>query len=281
MPFISFMAISVFWTIHHLYNWQTLFGSALGSCVAISIPVGSFWLRRLKEKKENLEAALRRIEIEVTMMLGDVSETERELSKAIELIAGTIKDVNNETNPNAYHIGACNFPISGDIFRDHELVLLKTGSNYLHNKLLVIDARIKTFNKQLAIARDDFSELKKSNQLLTMLEKNPLKQREAYAENLKSFSFMLSMFKEQWIPIILTLLMQAKIYNLRLIKGYKKTKEQFENKNTTKSESERMDEIDKLLEKEVKENIDTATSGVKEREELILQNLPPNLKRNV
>lgn len=256
-----------------LFNWQTLFGSALGSLIAISIPVFSHWYGECKQRKETLMENRRRIEIEVTMMLEDVFRTEQELKKSIDLIAGTIKKIEEETNPKAYRIGSSNFPVSGDIFCDHELTLLKIGSLYLHNKLLVVNARIKVFNKQLALARDEFTELKNTNKLLAALEKDPSKQRKTYAENLKNFSGMLSMFIKQWIPVILTLLMQTKLYGEKLSNN----KDRYENKKIKKDGQKRLDEIDKSLEGEASKEIEEAKRRMEENQKLILKNLPADL----
>jgi len=134
----------------------------------------------------------------------------------VNIVINTVKEVTDETT---YTIQETNFPPMISIYFDDELPKMKFKSYYLHNKILAADYVIRWANSTTLEFKSYFEKLLKRNEM--MAEKTqPKQQRASYIQSLEGFIKMVEDFlmtlKEQNAKSI----MQAKIYNLKLMEKH-------------------------------------------------------------
>lgn len=261
-------------TITFLNSWQTLIGSALGPFLAIMFSVIGFWIKTRIESSKELKENLRRIEIGITRGLNEAFIVQQQIAKTVQLVRGCAAEVEAVEDEKQYMLNIVNFPITGEIYRDPDTSLLKTRSYYLHNKLLITDSALKETNKVLDNLKKDFEALIRLNELISTKEQ-PNRQRQMYAQNLKSFADALECYSSKGIPNLIKLMMQVKNYNNKLrerhgatLKKYERTGWKIWKKKDIKKSITNLsavDRIDEKLEFEIQEELKNALERIEDR----------------
>lgn len=254
-------------TIAFLNTWQTLIGSALGPFLAIMFSVIGFWIKTRIESSKELKENLRRIEIGITRGLNEAFIVQQQIANTVKLVRECAAEVEAVIDEKQYMLNTVNFPITGEIYRDPDAPLLKTRSYYLHNKLLISDSALKDTNKVLDNLKKDFEALIRLNELISTKEQ-PNRQRQMYAQNLKSFANALEYYSSKGIPNLIKLMLQVKSYNDKLRERHAETLKKYERtgwkiwkkKDIKKSITNlsAVDRIDEKLEPEIQEELKIA-----------------------
>ncbi len=236
-------------------RWQDLLGAALGVFSAIIIPIGAYWIKNWRQAKLEHKENLRRIEIASVRSLDDIGVLTKQLQLTrtqIEFLIDTLEAVTDERTRS---LNSANFPVTGDIYRDADLPMLATKSYYLHNKLLILDNRLKAINKTMVNVKEDFEKIIEQNRFLIAIGSNPVNQREEYIQNLKGFSAVLDEYIGRAIPESVRHLFQISIYNRMLRRDFSGTIKRYE-KVEVSQEVEMLDVIDKRIAEQTKSEME-------------------------
>ena len=241
-----------------LFRWQNLVGSALGPFLAIILSVLGFYFKGKIQKYYNRKEAVRRAEISFSITLNQIHTIVVQLNDFVLRIKKLITEIEKIDNPNHFSLHETNFPPIINIYFDEELLKMKFKSYYIHNKILIIDTGIRWNNSTIQKIKCIFEKLLKRNEM--MAEKvNPTAQRKDYLENLKGYIEMVDQFLRTLKTQNIKSLVQAKVYNLMLMKKYYFTIWKYEGaslkyfKNNKKKEKYNgdiaaVDRVDSLLE---------------------------------
>lgn len=259
--------------IEILYCWQDLIGAFIGPFLAVILSGITFLCGKKYNKYQKENDAMRNIEISVSYALNNILNIQLKLQLFVKEVRKLIKEIQDITDPRAFALQTRNFPAIGTIYVDDDMLKMPTKSYYMHNKLLWIHSGTKDVNNVLNLLREDFSNLTSLNQKLLDLMKdhpNPIAQRNSYIENLTIFTNEIERFSKIELVKGVTPLIQVKIYNNKLRKGwYQGSITRWENEgtnswfirkifgfNSPKRFLENIDFIDSKLEKEVDIELD-------------------------
>jgi len=244
-----------------LFKWQTLAGSALGPFLAITLSVLGFYTKGKLQKFNDRKEAVRRAEISFAITINQILTTIGSLNDFVARTKKIINEIEAIKDPNHFSLIETNFPPIINIYFDKELLKMKFKSYYIHNKILIIDTGIRWTNSTIQEIKYSFQKILKRNEFMT--ERNtPEAQREMYIQNLKSFIEMVEQFLLSLNTQNVKSIVQAKVYNLMLMKKYYFTIWKYEGaslkyfKNTKEKEEyngdiSAVDRIDNLIEEEV------------------------------
>lgn len=210
-----------------LYDWQTLVGSAIGLFVAVILPLFGFllqgWWNSAAERKETL----RRIEVGSVVSLNETYNLLEQMRYAVRSISELASRVESVVNPSEFSFDSVNFPVTGSIYIDEDVLRFKTKSFYLHNKLLISSSLIKDLNRVIASLKQDFSSLLHTNELVVGKAK-PSEQRHMYAQNLRAFASSMDDYVLRQFPVVLKTLGAVNVYNGLLRKSELLTLKKYE-----------------------------------------------------
>lgn len=252
-------------SVEFIEKWQTLIGSALGPFLAIILSVFGYYLKGKFQKISERKEAIRRAEISFAITLNQIYTTVGHINDFISRIKNIIDEVEKITDPGRYSLHGTNFPPIIDIYFDKELLKMRFKSYYIHNKILIINNGIRWTNSILREIKYDFEKLLELNKIMTEKE-NPAAQRETYVQNLREYVKMVQTVLNSLKTDNVKTIVQAKIYNLKLMKKYFWTIWKYEGaslkyfKNRKEKEEYNgsllaVDRIDALLEKDTNELI--------------------------
>jgi len=235
-------------------KWQTLIGSALGPFLAIMLALLGFFIKGKFQKRWDRKEAIRSAEIAFSQTYNHTVISVDQLEYFIERIKGLINEIKKITEPNQYANYETNYPPIINIQFNEELLKMKFGSYYLHNKILSIEYFVRNANSTISQFRIDFEKLLKKNEWMIEKQK-PEDQRQAYIQHLQSYIHMFEMFLESLKKESVKSILKAKVYNLKLMKGHSMTIRKYESKKDMSLEAvDRIDDslqldTNKLLEK--------------------------------
>jgi hypothetical protein len=203
--------------VDFLEKWQTLAGAFLGVLLPILVGVVSFRIRSYLKERTELKENIRRIEVSTVRSLDDIGLIKRQLKLTIKQILKLAVDTENIHTPSGVVLDRVNFPLTGEIYRDHDSPMLKLKNFYLHNKLIILDNRLKALNTVFVNLREDFEKLIQQNQFqISLKDIAPPDQRKMYAQNLRNFLDALDKVNEKEIPALVKHLMQINVFNRKL-----------------------------------------------------------------
>ena len=240
-------------TISFIKDWQTLIGSFSGPFLAIILSALAFVVREKWQKIKERKEAIRRVEISLSYTLNDIFSLTEAFKGFFERVDSIIHEL-KEIPVQKVALIETNFPPIVDIHIDAELSKMKFRSYYLHNKILIIEYSTKWANNAIKQFREDFDKLIKKNEFLIINKVSPEIQKKAYFDNLTGFISMvkksIDSLNEKGVPAIA----KAKVYNLKLMKKYRRTLWKFERTKqdmiNQSSSLDCVDRIDKLMEAE-------------------------------
>ena len=203
-----------------LNKWQTLVGSATGPFLAIILFAIGFWIRSKHIAYKERKNAIRQTEISMARSLNDMYQTREEVVYFIKRLKNTVESIRVINDDTTYMIEEINFPHLKDVFADNTLQILKFKSYYLHNKLLSTDVGINATNQLLKGLKETFMTIISNNKFLIALREKPRSQRNSYSENLDSFAGVIEKDVILSIQNVIKVLMQTKVYNLKLMKNH-------------------------------------------------------------
>lgn len=158
------------------------------------------------------------------------------------------------TDDISYSLDETNFPPIINIQFDIELTKMKFKSYYLHNKIIGIEYVIRWANSTIAQFREDYQRLLRKNEFMitvSLTKTIPSKtQRADYVRNLRGFISMMDKFINNLKNENIKSILQAKIYNLKLMDNFSSTKEKYENNI---ADITMVDSISSMLESEVQD----------------------------
>lgn len=211
------MSESIF-SIEFLDKWQTLVGAALGSFSAIIFASIGFWIKNWIEKRRMQREALRTVEISLTQVLNDLLFIEDQVEDFIKRVQIIIKGIEEITNESTYVLNRTNFPAITAIPFDQKLTTMRFKSYYLHNKILFINKMVRWANDTLFQFRGDFENLITENREMRELIP-PREHRNTYSHNLKGYLKMVNEVLCSLKGNNFKSVVQAKVFNLKLMKG--------------------------------------------------------------
>jgi len=207
--------------INNIFNtiqqWQALIGVLLGSFVGALMSLIGFYFRDKFEKARQLKEGRRRVEISVTRTINDMHTVKVNFPIFIKRTEKIIAEIDNAlTDDTKYVLDETNLPFF-DVFLDKTLPDILTKSYYVHNKVLWVDAGVKSVNFELVEMKQNFSTLSRKNEFLVIIKAKQREQKEAYKSNLQDFNRTI---REDFIPKALDVgmktLMQIKVYNSKM-----------------------------------------------------------------
>lgn len=206
-------------SVEFIEKWQTLIGSALGPFLAIMISVSGFLVKGKFKKISDRKESIRRAEIAFSQTLNHILTSVIQLEDFVERVRFIIGEVEKVTDPKTYALQETNFPPIISIYFDEDLPKMKFESYYLHNKILIIEYIVRWTNSTICQFRIDFEKLLEKNE--RMAEKMGHEaQRKSYIQNLKGYTEMVEVFVKSLKEDQTKSIVQAKVYNLRLMKRY-------------------------------------------------------------
>ena len=250
---------NLFWEITKhsgpLFQWQTLIGSFLGAFLPISAWIISYYWRKKDEKKDKRKGAIQFVEISVTQCINHSILSIIQIEDFLERIQTKIHEITEISDDVSYFPGSTNFPPMADIGLNQITLEPSIGSYYIHNKIISIDHMIRFTNAAIRKFDVDYSNLLTRNET-NISRLKPKQQRYQYIQDLTWYSSMVKKVIDDLKYNGLKLFVETKIYNLKLMKNFKKTKKEYESKDMN---IQKMDDIDKKIEIEVNEML----SGMK------------------
>ncbi|MBU1033263.1 MAG: hypothetical protein ABII13_00100 [Patescibacteria group bacterium] len=254
-----------------IYRWQTLIGSFLGPFLAVALTVVGFMLKgkyqRWKERKE----AIRFAEISFAQTINHLMSSIIELEGFIERVTLQIKEITEVNDSIAYARQYTNYPPLADVYFDKDIIKMKFKSYYLHNKILIIDHAARLINSAMYQFGIDYEKLLKNNQILAE-KMHPEPQRIAYVQNLNSYTNMVEGFLKAHKEKTIFYILQAKVYNLKLMNKHFRTLWKYEksdlryfrNKQKIKEYNLSLDAV-KRIDDLMKEDTEKLFTEMKER----------------
>jgi hypothetical protein len=195
-----------------LYKWQSLIGSFLGPFLAVTFSVAGYSIIKHRERKESM----RKIEVSLIQSLNDLSVAKKTIEQFLERVKAIIRKLESDMGNGKYVLMETNLPPI-NIYLDNDLAKIKTKSYYLHNKLLIIVASLKSINMGLKELKDNFISLSTKNEFLINIKATDREQKGTYLANLKDFYHLIEKdFIEKNIKVSNKILLQARIYNQKL-----------------------------------------------------------------
>lgn len=245
-----------------LHEWEVLIGSALGPFLAIILSLLAYFMKRVYEKWKDKREAIRRAEISFTQTINHILTSVEQLDYFVDRVKLIIEAIKNITDEKSYALNGTNFPPVINIHFDEELLKLKFKSYYLHNKILIIEYIVRWTNNTISQFREDFLGFLKKNEFVVTCGVPPKLQREGYVQNLEEFIKEVEKFIKTLKEKNVKTIVQAKVYNLKLMEKYLRTIWKYERGHfkyfKTKKKMlkyakklEMPDVIDNLIEKEV------------------------------
>lgn len=247
--------------VEFLFKWQTLVGSFLGPFLAIFLSYAAYLLKEEFQKRKDRKEAIRRAEITFAITINQLHVTIKQLNDFITRVKKIISEIEAATDHSKYYLIETNFPSVINIYFDEDLIKMKFKSYYIHNKILMIDTGIKLTNGSLQAIKYDYEKLLKRNELIAE-KNNPESQRKTYVKNLEGYVKMVQDFLDTLKDGNIKTIVQAKVYNLKLMKKNYRTIWKYEGSSLkyfkNKKEIEKyngdilaVERIDELIEKEV------------------------------
>jgi len=230
-----------------IFKWQELIGAFLGVFLPLLIWFGSYFLKRTAEKKEKRKEAIQLTEIYITQSINHSLLLIIQMEAFLFRIEERITELAQIDDDLTYFSRITNFPPIADISFNDNLLKLRTGSSYLHNKIGSAEHIIGFTNAAIRKFDTDFANLISRNES-KVLKYKPRQQRSEYIWDLKWYSGIVLVVISDLKNNGLQLLAEAKVYNLKLMKDYKHTKIYYEK---GEMDSEKMKKIDQLIETEV------------------------------
>ncbi len=153
----------------------------------------------------------------------------------INKIITTIKDIDDDIS---YSLQPTNFPAIADISLNVELIKLKTGGDYLHNKLLRIEHYVKLANAAISKFDRDYSFLLEMNRLIIDKGVPPRKQRQDFIYNLSGFVEMVLKLVHDTKQNGLKTMINALLFNRKLRTQIKSKRKIIEDEDFSKIDKE-------------------------------------------
>ena len=257
-----------------LFRWQTLEGAMIGPILAFIFSVlFSSTRQSRKETKENI----RRIEISLTTALNDVYEIREGLREFVKNVERIILEVKAFTDDSKFFLVKTAFPPLKEVSFESEITILRSGSLYLHNKLVWISGGIRNINISINEIKEAYRVLTEGNRGFSVSNLVSHQQlRKIYIQDLESFVAYVNNFLG-YLDKGVIFLVQAKVFNLKLKEnGFRRTLLLYEGTSFKyfKNKKERMaykqvfemqSRIDKRLESDVEKLIEEAERRIRER----------------
>lgn len=210
-----------------LYEWQSLIGAIAGTVLSGLIAVCIFVFQQSYVKKkvgdDEQKELLRLVEVSVVYGIEGVCRTKHKIRLFAKRLEDFIGDIKLDSNPKSFSFSEINFNTSQPIFFDKNLVSAKIKNLYLHNKLLYANNYINEANLLSSQLEKDYDKMLVKNithiQLLTQNKNaNANEQKKQFAENLEMFAGELEKYINEFLPQLLELLLQIRLYNTSLRK---------------------------------------------------------------
>lgn len=266
--FMTFLAYShtfvhpVFLWIWNLFrnggfldDWQTLIGSFLGAFLPISAWIVSYFWRKKESKYEKRKESIQFVEISVTQCINHSILSIIQMEEFLKRVEEKINEISKVIDETSYFPGSTNFPPMAEIWFNQIVLQPSIGSYYIHNKVTSIEHMIRFTNAAIKKFDTDYSNLLTRNET-NISRLAPKQQRYQYIQDLRWYTAMVKKVIDDLKGNGLRLFIQTKIYNLKLMESFKKTKKKYESKDMN---IEKMDKVDEMIESEVNKML----SGIK------------------
>ncbi len=269
--------------ITFIEKWQELIGAALGPFLAVVLSAVGFWIKSILFARKERKEFLRQIEISMARSLNDTFTVREQLKWFSQRVKDLATETESMTDNDMFFLVRINFPTTREVYRDIGMPSFKIRSYYLHNKIMWVDAGIKEMNETIANLKNDFEDLIRQNEILIALMRDnprPQVQREAYANNLKSFANAIDEYFSKSIQQGIEIMTQVKIYNdkIRKRQGYRFWWKQegtkfkyFRSKADQKAFTRNLDSLDRI-DKIIKKDVESAIEKAEKRSEKLAQN---------
>jgi hypothetical protein len=207
-------------------KWQTLIGSFFGLFVPLIFSIFGFLIKSWIEKIKTRKDGIRRIEISITQTINRLLNATRDLNDLIKRINDLIKSV--EASPEeSFSTYRTNFPIIPNIYFDESLSKMRTKSEYLHNKILNSEETIQWASLTIIDFKNIFEEIFQQSEGF-IGKVSPQQQKAFLIEGLKKLNNVVDNFVKKTNKNLVPLILETKIYNLKLRKHYFMTRIKYE-----------------------------------------------------
>jgi hypothetical protein len=207
-------------------KWQTLIGSFFGLFVPLIFSIFGFfmksWIERIKTRKD----CIRKIEISITQTINRLLNAIRDLNDLIKRINDLIKNV-EDSSKESFATHRTNFPIIPNIYFDESLSKMRTKSEYLHNKILNSEETIQWASLTIIDFKNIFEGIFQQSESF-IGKVHPQQQKTFLIEGLKNLNKVVDDFVKKTNKDLVPLILQTKIYNLKLMKHYFMTRIKYE-----------------------------------------------------